>query len=183
MVPYIALLRGINVSGKNKLKMAELRAALDGMGLQQVQTYIQSGNVLFLHAPASEAALAQRIHQLIRETFELEVPTLVVSLQEWTDIQAGNPFLPSDTIDPSKLHITLLAEPPALAQLEGLDGQQHAPDVFQVVGRTVYLHCPKGYGRTKLTNQFFEQKLQQPATTRNWKTVNKLLELGRSYQG
>ena len=177
MYRYIALLRGINVSGKNKIKMAELRQQLSAFKLDNLQTYIQSGNLVFSSPETDSKTLASQIKQNIFDTYGFEVPTHVWRKEEWEEIFSQNPFLPTKAEEIAKLHVTLLAEPPSEELTQILSQVHFPPDEFIIKGKAIYLYCPNGYGRTKLTNTFWERKLKVSATTRNWKTVTKLKEM------
>ena len=178
MASYLALLRCINVSGQKKVPMAELRDVLTRAGLDDVQTYIQSGNVVCAMAEGlSNRELANRIQQAIQSYFEFEVPVLVLKPDEWERVRLENPFLEEPDIDIKHLHVTLLDGDPDASRLAPVQAQSFGEDRWQIQGRRIYLHCPNGYGRTKLTNTFWEKKLALPATTRNWKTVLKLAEM------
>lgn len=170
---YIALLRGINVSGKNKLPMANLRALCEDLGWQKVQSYIQSGNLKFeWEGEAIEAAA--NLSQAIQEKFGYEVPVLVYP-QNYFQKALQNPFLEEQAnLELKSLHVTLLEAAPTSEKIEALASKDHKGDQWKVVEDRVYLHCPNGYGRTKLTNSYLEKNLGQTATTRNWKTLNKL---------
>jgi len=176
---YIILLRGINVSGKNKIKMADLRATLEVMNFANIQTYIQSGNIILETEEMPNTELSERIKNQIKTTFDYDVPTLALRLGEWCEIFENNPFLQKRNEDITKLHVTLLAELPDSELVKTIKDFQHKADEFQIVGKNIYLFCPEGYGRTKLTNNFFERKLKVAATTRNWKTMTKLMELSQ----
>lgn len=170
---YIALLRGINVSGKNKLPMADLRALCEELGWQQVESYIQSGNLKFELEGAATAA-ATTLSQAIQEKFGYEVPVLVQS-QAYFQAALQNPFLEENPdLDIKSLHVTFLEAAPAPEKRQALAAKDHKGDQWKIVEDRVYLHCPNGYGRTKLTNSYLEKTLGQTATTRNWKTLNKL---------
>jgi uncharacterized protein (DUF1697 family) len=179
MQTYIAILRGINVSGKNKIAMKDLKAALDGAGYQNVETYIQSGNVVFGYKQTSEKTLAAQITQLIKTAFGLDVPVLVRTATDIQQTYANNPFLKQKGIDTDKLHITFLADIPAEENIAKTNTYSYPPDEFIISGNNVYVHCPDTYGNSKITNNFFENKLKVPATTRNLKTVAKLIEMGQ----
>lgn len=176
MKSYVALLRAVNVSGQNKLAMADLRAQLVRAGYQDVTTYVQSGNVVFQAPATPEPKLVGALEREIQRTFGLTVTVLVRTKDQLRDLQAANPFVKRRT-DPSALYVTLLATRPSVAQVKELATKIAGRDEAVVGGREVYLHCPGGYGRTKLNNSFFERNLGAKATTRNWKTVTKLLEL------
>jgi uncharacterized protein (DUF1697 family) len=173
---YVALLRGINLGSHNKVSMADLRDLFAGLGAQDVETYVQSGNVVFKSSDSAEK-LTKAIERRIRRGLGLSVPVLVLTRPQLTRVLGGNPFARKDT---AKLHVTFLAEKPARAHVGKLDPERAKPDEFRLVGRQVYLHCPKGYGRTKLTNAYFEKQLGMAATTRNWKTVTKIAELAKA---
>jgi len=174
---YIALLRGINVSGQKKIKMAELRALLAGLGFERVQTYIQSGNIV-LEAPARPAAeLSAEIAGKIKAVYGFEVPVLALEAEELRAAAAANPFSEAAAADPRGVLLTFLAQSPDPERVEALRKQDFSPERFLLQGRCVYLHCPNGYGRARLNNNFLERQLQSPATTRNWKTVEELLRM------
>lgn len=172
---YVALLRGINLGARNKISMAELRELFAGLGAEDVTTYVQSGNVVFKAAiPARE--LAEAIETEIRRDLGLDVTVLLRTPAELAALVERNPFGESAP-EAKELHVTFLADRPQAARVAQLDPQRSQPDEFRVVGREVYLRCPNGYGRSKLTNAYFEKQLALVATTRNWNTVTKLAEL------
>ncbi|MEN0006340.1 MAG: DUF1697 domain-containing protein [Bacteroidota bacterium] len=174
---YIALLRGINVSGKNKLPMAELRALAESLGYRSVKTYIQSGNLLFQYADVPATDLSNQLKDAIKGQFDYEVPVLTLSRNELERIVVANPFLVDATPEIKSLHVTLLDQLPDADLLAAIKAKDFGADQFEVVERSIYLHCSNGYGRTKLTNTFFERKLKVQATTRNWKTMLKVQEM------
>lgn len=175
MPTYIALLRGINVSGKNKLPMAGLRALAETLDFQQPKTYIQSGNLIFHSEEEDQKLFAENLSKGIQEKFGFDVPVLILSQQELEDILKNNPFLIKEQDD--KLHVSLLAEEPSTANLKKLEGVDKGREEFVLKGKTLYLFMPDGYGRAKLTNNFLEGRLKVSVTTRNWKTMNMLAEL------
>lgn len=175
MESYIAILRGINVSGQKKIKMEDLRQLLAGLNFHNIRTYIQSGNVIFEHEKSDPLELAKQIEHKIFDKYGFEVPVIVKTATELEHILHNNPFLKGRKEDESRLHVTFLAEEPGQELLNKIKGTDYKPDEFIISDQAIYLFCPNGYGRTKLTNNFFENKLQVTATTRNWKTVNKLV--------
>lgn len=177
MTKYISLLRGINVSGQKSIKMAELAAAYQSIGFEQVRSYIQSGNVIFEAENVENSLLAKKISEKIAVQWGFEVPVMVKTKQEWQAILAENPFLAQENIDKKNLHITFLSDIPSEANWQKIQHGNYSEDTYILVGKNVYLCCPKGYGNTKLTNTFFENKLKLSATTRNWQTVEKIAEL------
>jgi uncharacterized protein (DUF1697 family) len=176
---YVALLRGINLGARNKLAMADLRALVTELGADDVETYVQSGNVVFASG-GSASALERQIEERIRRDHGYEVPVLVRTAPELAKVVADNPFLRAGN-DQTKLHVTFLAAAPGRARVEAPPGS--GADEFSIVRREVYLHCPDGYGRSKLSNAFFEKQLGVVATTRNWRTVTTLAELANPQPG
>jgi uncharacterized protein (DUF1697 family) len=181
MTTFVALLRAVNVAG-NKVEMAALRSGLTGLGFEGVQTYVQSGNVVFRAEGAEEAegddprAHAAAIASLIADQTGLDVTVLVLTAAELAEVAAANPFAATGA-DEKTLHVTFLAEPADEAAFAAL--KLPAQDGEQVVlgDRVVYLWLPHGYGRSKLSNAYLERVLRLPATTRNWRTVKTLVEL------
>ena len=157
--------------------MADLRAMLEAMKFADIQTYIQSGNIVLETGEMPNSELAERIKTQIKTTFDYDVPTLALRVGEWREIFESNPFLTERNEDIKALHVTLLAELPDNELINTIKDIQHKADEFQIIGRNIYLFCPDGYGRTKFTNTFFERKLKVAATTRNWRTMGKLMEM------
>jgi uncharacterized protein (DUF1697 family) len=174
---YIAMLRGINVSGQKIVKMEKVRASFETLGLSSVRTYLQSGNVIFETSNASSNNLAKKIEGKITSDFTFSVLLVLRTSGEMKKIVDDNPFLEERGIDHSKLHVIFLSEVPTKLALEKLDALNAAPDQFRIESREIYLYCPNGYGRTKLSNTTFENLLSIKATTRNWKTVKTLVEM------
>jgi uncharacterized protein (DUF1697 family) len=177
MNTFIAILRGINVSGQKKIRMADLKTYLEEAGLQNVRTYIQSGNVVFDHPGGDPDMLARLIEGKIRETYAFDVPTLVKRAEDLVAALARNPFLADPEADAAGIYFTFLAEAPAAEKLDVLNEIEYPNESFVVDGLNVYLYVPKGYGRAKMNNNFFENKLKVKATTRNLKTVKVLVEM------
>jgi uncharacterized protein (DUF1697 family) len=181
MQTYIAILRGINVGAQKKVLMAELKEVLKKLKLQDVTTYIQSGNVVFKSAEKlSNEDLAAKIEKVIHKHFKFEVPVIVRNADEWKKAIAANSFLKNKKNDLARLHITFLSAEPEKALVDEVKKFNSPPDEFVINGKEVYLHTPVGYGETKLSNNFFEKKLKVTATTRNWNTVNKLMEMAEN---
>ena len=174
MPTYISILRGINVSGQKKILMSDLKALYESLGFKNVVTYIQSGNVIFQFKKETDAKLSQMIEAAISKKYQFDVPVIIRSLEEVEKIIAWNPFLNKKNTVIERLHVTFLAEIPSKEKFS------FPPDEFIIAGKEVFLHTPNGYGNTKLSNNFFENKLKVKATTRNWKTVNKLEELAKN---
>ena len=181
MSKYISILRGINVGGNRKILMADLKSLFEKLEFSNIQTYIQSGNVIFnSDQKRSNADLEQEIQQAIADTFGFDVPVIIRSAEEMTDSIANNPFWKEKDIDIDRLHLTFLKELPSKEKLDKLKTLTFNPDRFEIIGKDVFIFCSAGYSDSKLTNQLFESKLGTSATTRNWKTVIKLRELSLS---
>ena len=175
MAVYVALLRGINLGARNRISMAGLREVFAALGAQDVKTFLQSGNVVFRSSKA-RGALVKAVEGSIARDLGLEITVLLRTPQELAKVIADNPFAKRKA---SALHVTFLASPPKAARVRERDPHAFSPDEFRVTRSHVYLHCPNGYGRSKLSNAFFERRLGVPATSRNWNTVTKLTELVR----
>lgn len=180
METIIVILRGINVGGKNKIPMAELKTLFEKAGFKNVTTYIQSGNVVCASKESGSKELETQIQQMILKKFKCTVPVIVRSVDEIQTVVNSNPFVKMKGIDLEKLHVTFLADVPAKEHLEKIKQYNYPPDEFKINGREAYLHCPVNYGNSKLSNTFFESKLKVVATTRNWRTVNELLRMGKA---
>jgi uncharacterized protein (DUF1697 family) len=176
MKTYIALLRGINVGGHNIIKMPDLVQALSEHGFQEVKTYIQSGNVVFKAMPNPEKEIIQSIRQIIQNKFDLNTPVILRDLDSWKTISRHHPLLPEGENDTKKYAVTFLSD----SVHQDIEIPFETVDQFKIMNREIYSFYPNGAGKSKLTNTFFEKKLNVFATTRNWRTVNKLLEIAQS---
>jgi uncharacterized protein (DUF1697 family) len=174
MPTYISMLRGINLAGHKVVKMEQLRALFESLGFARVRTYIQSGNVLFEAGKISTSVLSSRIEKKIHSEFGFPVAVISKTSEEMGKAIESNPFLKEKGIDISKLHVTFMWQAPAQTDLKKLEALAAAPDQFRCLRTEVYLYCPNGYGKTKLSNNTLAKLLGRGATTRNWKTVNKL---------
>lgn len=179
MQTFISMLRGINVSGQNKIGMPALKDLYESLSLTNVITYVQSGNVVFDCETQDAAEIARSIEAAITRALGLSVPVLVRDKKRFRQLIDGNPFLKQKHADPAGLHVTFLSDVPSEPALSKLTAPPGIPDKFLVEDREIYLFCPDGYGRTKLSNNFFEKKLGLSATTRNWKTVNALYDIAK----
>lgn len=177
---YIALLRGINVGGHRKINMKELKALLEELGLQDVRTYIQSGNIVFNHTAIEEQSLTAQIETKLKDHYGFDVPTLIRTQAELAECIEQNPFLSDNEPDLKQLYTTFLSAEPDQSRVDSLSAMQYGADEFRIMGRTIYLYCRGGYGNTALTNLLFEQKLKVPATTRNWRTINELKRMAEN---
>jgi len=176
MAVYVALLRGINVGGKNSLPMNDLSALFTDAGCTDVRTYVQSGNVVFHASPSLARRIPAVIEEAISDQFGLRVPVMTRTAAELRDVVKDNPFLRGKP-ETETLHVAFLADTPTAARVASLDENRSPPDAWEVRGRKIYLRLPNGVGRTKLTNAYFDSKLGTTSTLRNWRTVLKLVEL------
>ena len=178
MQKYIAILRGINVGGKRKILMADLKTIFSKLEFTNIETYIQSGNVIFISKKdASNINLSNKIERAISENYNFEVPVIVMSVTELNEAISKNPFFEKNELDIERLHLTFLKAMPETNILEKIKTYDSSPDKFKIINKNVFVYCSGKYSNSKLTNKFFETKLKVSATTRNWKTVLKLSEL------
>jgi uncharacterized protein (DUF1697 family) len=176
---YVALLRGINVGGNNKLLMKDLAALCGDCGCADVRTYIQSGNVVFGCTPAAAGKLAAKLSARILADFGLEIPVILRSAEALARVAEANPLLvPGKDVD--RQYVMFLADTPAKAAVAALDPQRSPPDEFAVVGSEIFLHLPNGAGRSKLTSAYFDAKLSTISTARNWRTLLTLIAMTRA---
>jgi uncharacterized protein (DUF1697 family) len=184
---YILLLRGINVGGRNRLPMADLRALVAGLGHGDVRTHLQSGNVVCTGSGAAPV-VADRLSSAIRDELGLSVPVVARTGSEWSALMAAHVFTgdgstsdgsTGDAADPTGRHVTFLAAPPDRRRVDafGARAPEFLPDRFAVVGADVFLCIPGRYSETRLQNALVERVLGQVATTRNWRTVTALASL------
>ena len=171
LTTYIALLRGINVSGKNSIRMPALQDSMARLGFHNVQTYLQSGNIVFQASHTDGNSLATAIMAAISKDFGHEVPVLVLSAQTLASIANANPLGLKAGDDAALFHCTFLFQPVTPAAFQALQLPATAGERAVLHDGTVLLHCPQGYGKTKLNNSYFERALGVTATTRNWRTV------------
>jgi uncharacterized protein (DUF1697 family) len=189
MASHVALLRGINVGGRNKVPMADLREVVTSLGHIGVSTYIQSGNVLFSTAGTDTARLTATLESAIAERFGIRVSVVVLSRDELAAVLAGNPY--PDEPNPRLVHVVFLtAKPPKdlldrIAAAASTAAAKGSRDTVQVAGQALFLHTPDGFGTSELAQVLLriigapgQQKKQAlAATARNWATATKLLSL------
>ncbi|MBK7884865.1 MAG: DUF1697 domain-containing protein [Chitinophagaceae bacterium] len=172
---YLSMLRGINVSGQKKILMKDLKILYEDAGFKNVQTYIQSGNVIF--NSTSSKNLSQKIEQKILEKYQFQVSVIIRTIDEMAMAIKNNPLTKDKKIDQSRLYVTFLAELPGSDHVITMNTVNYQPEKFIIKEKEVFVFCPNGYRETKFSNNFIEKKLQVTATTRNWNTVNKLFLL------
>lgn len=175
MNTYIALLRGINVGGHNKLPMRELRSVLEGLGLHNVKTYIQSGNVVFQSERADAPALADEITVAIEQSHGLAPAVLLLDRDTFQSAMDANPF-PQAQTEPKTLHLFFLSAAPDAPDWDALEALKKENERYQLIGNVFYLHAPDGIGRSKLAERF-GRGWDVTVTARNWRTVSKIMSL------
>src|SRR5262245_13083888 len=175
---YIALLRGINVGGNHGLPMKELTAILEGLGAQNVKTYIQSGNAVLASQEEDPLRLSTKIRAEIKQRRGFEPHVLLLELDSLERAMKQNPFPEAET-DPKALHLSFLFSAPANPNLKSLEGLKKENERFQLIDRVFYLHAPEGVGRSKLAAGA-EKLLGVPATDRNWRTVCALWDMAQA---
>ena len=177
MTTRIALLRAINVGGRNTVSMAELRDLLAELGFANVQSVLQSGNLVFDSRAGTPTRLESLLEQAAKDRLQLETAFFVRTAKEWAEIVAGNPFPDEAKRDPAHLVVLVLKGAPDREHVTALEEAIVGREVIRAGGRHLYIVYPDGIGRTKLTNALNEQKLGTQGTARNWNTVLKLASL------
>lgn len=177
MTTHLALLRGINVSGHNMIKMEALKATLEAIGFQNVQTYIQSGNVFVDTEEESASKVGFLIRQEIFKVFGHEVPVVVVSKEDLAVCFKNNPFLKEKDVDTKKLYVAFVSTVLKSENINDLKISQFKPDEASIDGNRIYIKYAVGAGKTRFDQKYIEKKLNVTATIRNWNTVTQLLTL------
>jgi uncharacterized protein (DUF1697 family) len=172
MTRYVALLRGINLGGNRKIRMADLRSIFNEARCSNVTTYIQSGNVVFTDESRSTDDLRVDLEQRIEETTGIAVPIVLRSAEEWAAVVRANPY---EGVEPTKLHVAFLGDRPPADPADVLRAAARPSEEFTLAGSHVYMHLPDGMGRAELPKGL--ERLETTITVRNWKTVTKLAEL------
>jgi uncharacterized protein (DUF1697 family) len=184
MAIYISFLRGVNMTGHNKIRMTELAQMYHDLGYPDAETFIQSGNVIFT-APGSgiESDIERSIEKSILERFGYNVPVMVRSVADLGNILSVNPFLSEEKFDPSRTAVILLTDKVTDQQLLKVANVNYPPDKFEVIGKEIFIFCPNGFGRTKLYTNFFENRMGVTGTARNWNTVTILYNMASARKG
>lgn len=173
---WIALLRGINVAGANKIRMADLRRACEDLGWEAVRTYIQSGNIVF-RAAGKAAELEKALEEAIAREFDLSIPAIVRAAAEWPDLLAGNPFPEAAETEPRLVHLVLSKSPPNKDAAEALQARAADGERVRQSGAVLWVHYPGGSGRSKLSPALFDRLVGSTITARNWRTALKIAEM------
>ena len=171
---HVALLRGINVGGKNKLPMRDLAAIFEAAGAKNVRTYIQSGNVVFEATVAAAKAIPERVRKRVTTDFGIDSPVITRSASEFMRIIKAQPFAADDE---KALHVAFLDRKPAAVAARALDPDRSPGDAFKLIGREIYLSFSSGVAKTRLTNDYFDRVLGTTSTVRNWRTTTRLADM------
>lgn len=177
------MLRGVNMTGHNTVKMTRLAEMFRQLGYTDAETYIQSGNIVFSGHDGDIADVSSRIRKAILSEFSLDIAVITRTLDEMKKIISANPFLEEPGFDPSKMAVLFLEHEPSEEQILKVAGIDYPPDKFRINGSEIYVYCPNGFGKTKLYTNFFEAKMKVTGTARNWRTVNKLMEMAEKKCG
>lgn len=177
MPVIICMLRGVNVGGHNKIKMDALKALCVSLKLQDPQTFIQSGNVIFGTQEKDLAKLATRIQDAIERKIGFRPAALLRTARELREVIARNPFAGRSGIEPGKLLVMFLADGPGKEAREKALAITTGPEEMHLIGREAYIYFPDGQGRSKLPWPKIERALETSGTGRNWNSVIKMLEI------
>jgi uncharacterized protein (DUF1697 family) len=173
--PHVAVLRGVNVGGRNRLPMAELARMFETAGAVRVETLIQSGNVIFEANEADAGGIAETVGAAIVGACGFKAPIVLRDARSWGEMLAANPFL-AGGVAAGELHVALLSAPVPAARLARLRADRSPPDAFTATATAIYLHLPNGVARTKLSNSWLDAELGIVSTMRNWATVTRLAQ-------
>jgi len=173
---HVALLRGVNVGGANRLAMADIRALFADAGAADIETYIQSGNVVFSASLSEAQSIGSRVVEGLANRFKIRSPVVLRDAAAWRALVIGNPFL-NEGADADTLHAICLDARPNQIAAASLDPDRSPDDSFRLVGADIYLRLANGVARTKLTNAWFDSCLGVVSTGRNWRTVLRLEEM------
>jgi len=182
MKVVISMLRGVNLGSHKRVKMEELRALYESLGLRDPQTYVQSGNVLFRTSEKNLGSVAKRIEKAIESSFGFQADVILRTTSELREALAKNPFAPRSGIDPAKLLVTFLASDPGEEAREKLRQIKAEPEELWIDGRELFIYFPNGLARPKLSIPLIERTLKTSGTGRNWNSVRKLLEMAEEME-
>ena len=182
MPVIISMLRGVNVVGRNRIKMDALRALYESLGLRDPKTYIQSGNVVFRTRRCDLVALARRIEDAIEREFSFRPALILRTIPELREVVARNPFAARRDIEPSRLLVTFLAGVPAAEACAKVLSLKTEPEELRLSGREMYIYFPNGQGRSKISWVAIEKMLKTSGTGRNWNSVTRLLEMAEAME-
>lgn len=175
MHTYIALFRGINVGGRHSIKMADLRSLLEDIGLHNVNSYIQSGNVVFRGESIDTAELSEQISMAIADKYDFQPKVLILKKKEFLRIVEANPFPEAESED-RRLHLLFLTEEAKNPDIAGLEEVKKDSEQFELTENAFYLYAPEGVGRSKLVSRI-DRLIGVQTTGRNWRTIRKIREM------
>lgn len=173
---HVALLRGVNLGGKNRLAMKDLARLCEGLGCRDVRTYLQSGNVVYRAAPELAGRVQTDLRSALATELGLDVPVITRDAHGLHAVVTGSPYI-ARGLDPATVHAMFLADLPEASLVAALDPARSPGDAFEIANADVHLHLPNGVARTKLTNAWFDARLRTKSTVRNWNTVTALLSM------
>jgi uncharacterized protein (DUF1697 family) len=173
----VSLFRGINVGGNQLVRMEALKGLHTSLGLDDVQTYIQSGNVVFTSDDADVAQIQKNIEDGFAQTFEFSVKVMVRTANQLNAIIGNNPFQEQAMRESNRIIALFLESYPISTALEDIQKTYKGPEEIHIIGKEAFIYYPEGQGRSKLTNVFLEKKMKTAGTARNWNTVLKLQQL------
>jgi len=172
------------MAGHNKIKMTDLSSLYKKIGLKDVETFIQSGNVVFTDpGNLSETDLTEQIEDAVSKKFKYNIPVIIRTPEEFREIVSLNPFSDVENFNPEKLAVIFLYEKPSEAQIEKVKNIDYPPDKFIINGKEIFIYCPNGFGKSKIYTGFFENKMKVSGTGRNWNTINALLKIAEKKGG
>lgn len=177
MPTYVAMPRGINLGGHKKIKMEELRAALEAAGFSRVKTYIQSGNIVFKSKSTSSAPMSKKVEAIILEKFGHTVSVITRTADELARAVENNPLLKQSGIDLEKLHVMFLSEAPAPEAIEKVKAWVVAPEQLLHLEKEIFFYLPNGMANSFLMKKPVDRILAVTTTTRNWRTVNAIHQM------
>jgi uncharacterized protein (DUF1697 family) len=178
MLTFISFLRGVNMAGHNSIKMNDLSNLYMDLGFTDVETYIQSGNVIFCSDKNEQVqVISKRIEDSILERFNLNIPVMIRTVPEIKELSSSNIFLSEENFNPAKMAVIFLHEECKNSQIKKVADVNYPPDRFLVSGSEIFIYCPGGFGKTRLYTNFFEKKMGVIGTGRNWKTITTILNI------
>lgn len=179
MPVIISMLRGVNVGAHNRIKMDALRAVYESLGLEDVRTYVQSGNVVFYTEQGDLTGLAAQLEDGIEETFGFRSKVILRSAADMTDVVARNPFAERPDLDGGKLLVTFLATDPDPELIDRIHAISAGPEELYIDGRELFIYFPNGIAKSKLP-MILEKVLKIPSTSRNWNSITRMLEMAET---
>jgi len=182
MPVHICLLRGINVGGNSIIKMDALRGLFAGLKFDPVQTYVQSGNVVFTARSATQEAIAKQIRQAIEKRFQCTPDVMLRSANDFRAVVKNNPFAKRTDIEPGKLLVSFLSSTPPAAAADALQTFYGGPEELHLRGREIYIHFPFGAGKSKLPWSRLEKVIGCSGTARNWNSVTRILAMAEAME-